>query len=155
MAKEKKKQEHCPLKPTEWIQFLNDKDSRLTASCNYHHLSVLSEMVIELAITSIILIFVTLVFIVSDYEIPLFNLLYFIFIAIFLTFEFRVIRKFRRLFNALGLGINDISIQIDEIIEDIIDGKLKDADEIKKRYKDLSFQDSSLNLFRYSKIKKF
>jgi ABC-type multidrug transport system fused ATPase/permease subunit len=141
MAEEKKKQEHCPLKATEWIQFLNNVDSRLTASCNYHHSSVLSDMAIELAITSIILVFVTLAFMISDYRTPLFNFLYLIFIAIFLTFEFKVIRKFRRLFNAIGIGINNISNQIDEIIEDIIDGKLKDTNEIRKRYRDIDWQD--------------
>ena len=134
---EKKKVENpCPLKPSEWIQFIINDQNQITTRYFSEELSFFTEVLITLTITYIALAFGTLAFIAFDVRDINFAFLYLFAIALFIFFQTRIIKKFRNKIQEVKIGMDNLIDMGDRIIEDIIDGKLKDTKEIREKYRE-------------------
>ncbi len=132
-----KKEESCPLTPSDWVQLLmSDQDQ--ARSIHYpEEISVLTKTVILLAITSICINLLMLVF--DNFNINP-TLKQWFSIALLFIFAYIVvvlIKILKRISEFKAMLESDVVDKEDKIIEDIIDGKLTDTNEIRKRYKEI------------------
>ena len=133
----KKKEDPCPLKPSEWIQCLIDDQNKMREICYSEELSLFTKTIILLTIINCLLVLLSIFnnfgFIVEELKIVFFVTTILILVYLIIT-SFTYIRRLKD--AKAAFQINVITKE-DEIIEEIIDGKLKDSNEIRKRYKEL------------------
>ena len=129
---QKKKTNSCPLTPSEWIDFLNTET-------NTNYLVLYSE--IQSTLTKIILLLTTLTVSLSTYsllynflEIKYVLILSFIFSIIVIVTGIIIIWILETLKRIRNKKINPALDQLSQLMADILNGDLKDSNEIRARY---------------------
>ena len=130
-----KKEKACPLSPSEWIQCLIADQNQ--ANYYFHSKAVLTltKLIIQLTIIAITISSLALAF--NSYEFPMWAKLVGFTVVVILIFYVMVwkIKDYTDNLSDLKKEMDHIKDEEDSIIEDIIDGKLRNSNEIRNRYK--------------------
>lgn len=129
----KKHTKPCPLKLSEWVQYLTYETNRERYDYYDEELSVLTKTIVILTSVNVLLVFMTILNafknIPEEPKIILFVLSGGILIVILLYFKKKV-DSFSKLKGHMDKTINEEA----KIIEDILNGDLIDSVKIRKRY---------------------
>lgn len=130
------KKDGCPLTVSEWVQYLANEQNRERYDYYNEEVSFLSNMIIVLTIIlglfGFLSIFNAFNFVPDDYKVLLAVISGIVFIVIIIYSLSR-----GNYFNKQKKRMSSIIAQEGDIVESILDGKLKDTNEIHDRYKQI------------------
>lgn len=129
----RKEKDQGPLNLSEWVQYLTFEQNRERADYSNTEVSILTKTIMMLAIINSILIILT---ILNTFDfISLENkVLFFVGTCLFLIVMIIILLIFFRKLSNFKKTMDDVMNIEARIIEDILNGKLKDTNEIRKRY---------------------
>ena len=128
-----KKLKPCPLKANEWVQYLTFEQNRERYDYYNGEMSILTRVIILLTIQSIVvsLVYISFSFFEVNNE---YKLGFFLgYISIFICFIALLISYLSKL-RALREDMYEVMDKEARIIEDVLNGEVKDSNKIRDRY---------------------